>query len=159
MAAKQRLAVQIEGRDLELSNLDKPFWPDEGITKGDLLRYYAQTMEDNDGYDHPMDNLGDSTVHTRSILRPHGVFAVISAFLQGGVNSIMQPSRQSIISDLVPTVLFSVPGGPAAWSQASDESGEGECPRSQRQEGEDIEDAPHQRRIDHPEIRGRLTRC
>ena len=25
---------------LELSNLDKPFWPDEGITKGDLLAYY-----------------------------------------------------------------------------------------------------------------------
>jgi bifunctional non-homologous end joining protein LigD len=27
-------------RRLELSNLDKPFWPDEGITKGDLLAYY-----------------------------------------------------------------------------------------------------------------------
>jgi bifunctional non-homologous end joining protein LigD len=25
---------------LGLSNLDKPFWPDEGITKGDLLAYY-----------------------------------------------------------------------------------------------------------------------
>ena len=46
----------------------------------DLLRYYSQTFEDNDGYDHPMDNLGDATVHTRSILRPHGVFAVISPF-------------------------------------------------------------------------------
>jgi 1-pyrroline-5-carboxylate dehydrogenase len=46
----------------------------------DLLRYYAQTMEDNGGYDHPMDNLGDPAVHTRSILRPHGVFAVISPF-------------------------------------------------------------------------------
>jgi bifunctional non-homologous end joining protein LigD len=27
-------------RVLELSNLDKVFWPDEGITKGDLLSYY-----------------------------------------------------------------------------------------------------------------------
>jgi bifunctional non-homologous end joining protein LigD len=27
-------------RELQLSNLDKPFWPDEGITKGDLLAYY-----------------------------------------------------------------------------------------------------------------------
>ncbi|HEY8724188.1 MAG TPA: DNA ligase D [Gaiellaceae bacterium] len=27
-------------RELRLSNLDKPFWPDEGITKGDLLQYY-----------------------------------------------------------------------------------------------------------------------
>src|SRR3954462_940823 len=46
----------------------------------DLLRYYSQTMEDNDGYDHPMGNLGDPTVHTSSVLRPHGVFAVISPF-------------------------------------------------------------------------------
>jgi 1-pyrroline-5-carboxylate dehydrogenase len=46
----------------------------------DLLRYYASTMEANDGYDHPMDNLGDAAVHTRSVLRPHGVFAVISPF-------------------------------------------------------------------------------
>ena len=46
----------------------------------DLIRYYAKTWEDNDAYDHPMDNLGDAAVHTRSILRPHGVFAVISPF-------------------------------------------------------------------------------
>src|SRR5690349_23913785 len=25
---------------VKLSNLDKPFWPDEGITKGDLIEYY-----------------------------------------------------------------------------------------------------------------------
>ena len=29
-------------RELRLSNLDKPFWPAEGITKGDLLAYYEQ---------------------------------------------------------------------------------------------------------------------
>jgi 1-pyrroline-5-carboxylate dehydrogenase len=46
----------------------------------DLIRYYARTAEDNDFYDHPMDNLGDAAVHTRSILRPVGVFAVISPF-------------------------------------------------------------------------------
>ena len=46
----------------------------------DLIRYYAKTAEDNAFYDHPMDNLGDATVHTRTILRPHGVFAVISPF-------------------------------------------------------------------------------
>src|SRR5215211_4246109 len=46
----------------------------------DLIRYYSKTAEDNDFYDHPMDNLGDSTVQTRSVLRPHGVFAVISPF-------------------------------------------------------------------------------
>src|SRR5919206_1151278 len=30
----------VDGRELRLSNLDKVFWPDEGITKGDLLAYY-----------------------------------------------------------------------------------------------------------------------
>jgi bifunctional non-homologous end joining protein LigD len=29
-------------RVLKLSNLDKPFWPDEGITKGDLISYYRE---------------------------------------------------------------------------------------------------------------------
>ncbi|MGH3039200.1 MAG: DNA ligase D [Gaiellaceae bacterium] len=29
-------------RALELSNVDKPFWPDEGITKGDLIAYYRE---------------------------------------------------------------------------------------------------------------------
>ena len=78
----------------------------------DLLRYYAQTMEDNDGYDHPMDNLGDATVHTRSILRPHGVFAVISPFnfpmalsagptsaaLIAGNSAILKPSSAAPMS-------------------------------------------------------------
>ena len=32
--------IRIGKRTLKLSNLDKVFWPDEGITKGDLLAYY-----------------------------------------------------------------------------------------------------------------------
>jgi bifunctional non-homologous end joining protein LigD len=32
-------------RALKLSNLEKPFWPDEGITKGDLLAYYRDVAE------------------------------------------------------------------------------------------------------------------
>jgi bifunctional non-homologous end joining protein LigD len=32
--------VRKDGRELKLSNLDKPFWPEEGITKGDLIAYY-----------------------------------------------------------------------------------------------------------------------
>src|SRR5688500_1966267 len=33
--------VKVEGRMVKLTNLGKPFWPELGITKGDLLRYYA----------------------------------------------------------------------------------------------------------------------
>jgi len=32
--------VEVESGRVKLSNLDKVFWPDEGITKGDLLEYY-----------------------------------------------------------------------------------------------------------------------
>ncbi len=32
--------VDVDGRELRLSNLDKVFWPDEGYTKGDLVAYY-----------------------------------------------------------------------------------------------------------------------
>lgn len=31
----------VDGRRVRLTNLQKPFWPDDGITKADLLRYYA----------------------------------------------------------------------------------------------------------------------
>jgi bifunctional non-homologous end joining protein LigD len=34
--------LQIAGRRVKLTNLRKPFWPELGITKGDLLRYYLQ---------------------------------------------------------------------------------------------------------------------
>jgi len=33
--------VRADGRDIRLTNLHKPFWPELGITKGDLLQYYA----------------------------------------------------------------------------------------------------------------------
>jgi 1-pyrroline-5-carboxylate dehydrogenase len=46
----------------------------------DLIRYYCDRMEEHNGFDVPMGNLGDESVHTRSVLKPHGVFAVISPF-------------------------------------------------------------------------------
>ena len=46
----------------------------------DLIRYYCDQTEAHDGFDHVMGNLGDPTVHTRSVLKPYGVFAVISPF-------------------------------------------------------------------------------
>jgi bifunctional non-homologous end joining protein LigD len=33
--------LTIDGREVRLTNLRKPFWPDLGIAKGDLLQYYA----------------------------------------------------------------------------------------------------------------------
>src|SRR4051812_1467179 len=36
------LEVEVDGRALKLTNLAKLFWPELGITKGDLLRYYAE---------------------------------------------------------------------------------------------------------------------
>ncbi len=68
----------------------------------DLLRYYSDVMERNEGYDHPMDNLGDATVHTRTILRPFGVFAVISPFnfpmaLSGGPTSAAMVAGNTVI--------------------------------------------------------------
>jgi bifunctional non-homologous end joining protein LigD len=37
--------VDVDGRELRLSNLNKVFWPEEGYTKGDLLAYYWNTAE------------------------------------------------------------------------------------------------------------------
>ncbi|HEV2931450.1 MAG TPA: non-homologous end-joining DNA ligase, partial [Propionibacteriaceae bacterium] len=37
--------LEADGRELRLSNLNKVYWPDDGITKGDLLAYYWNTAE------------------------------------------------------------------------------------------------------------------
>src|SRR5690349_401448 len=34
--------VDVDGRIVKLTNLRKSFWPEDGISKGDLLRYYAE---------------------------------------------------------------------------------------------------------------------
>ncbi|MBP1704521.1 MAG: aldehyde dehydrogenase family protein [Chloroflexi bacterium] len=92
----------------------------------DLLRYYASTMERNDGYDHPMDNLGDASVHTRSVLRPYGVFAVISPFnfpmalaggpasaaLMAGNTVVLKPSSTAPLSAVALVQAFADAGLP-----------------------------------------------
>jgi bifunctional non-homologous end joining protein LigD len=35
------VVLDVEGREVRLTNLSKPFWADLGITKGDLIQYYA----------------------------------------------------------------------------------------------------------------------
>src|SRR6187401_3589835 len=37
--------VSAGGREVRLTNLRKPFWPDLGITKGDLIQYYADVSK------------------------------------------------------------------------------------------------------------------
>jgi bifunctional non-homologous end joining protein LigD len=36
------VVVAAAGRELRLTNLEKVFWPDAGVTKGDLIQYYAE---------------------------------------------------------------------------------------------------------------------
>lgn len=45
----------------------------------DLLRYYSDIMERHDGFEQPMGSLSP-TEHTKSILKPHGVWGIISPF-------------------------------------------------------------------------------
>jgi bifunctional non-homologous end joining protein LigD len=35
------VTLSVAGREVRLTNLRKPFWPERGITKGDLIQYYA----------------------------------------------------------------------------------------------------------------------
>jgi bifunctional non-homologous end joining protein LigD len=34
-------SLEVGGREVRLTNLEKPFWPERGITKGNLIQYYA----------------------------------------------------------------------------------------------------------------------
>ena len=36
------VVLQVDGREVRLTNLRKLFWPELGVTKGDLIRYYAR---------------------------------------------------------------------------------------------------------------------
>ena len=44
-----------------------------------FFRYYSTQIEDNDGFDRPMDRLSDAEI-TSSVLRPYGVWGVIVPF-------------------------------------------------------------------------------
>jgi bifunctional non-homologous end joining protein LigD len=39
------VVVRAGGREVKLTNVNKPFWPELGITKGDLLQYYADVSQ------------------------------------------------------------------------------------------------------------------
>lgn len=42
MARSARVEVEVEGRKLTLSNLDKPMYPEVGFTKGQVIDYYTR---------------------------------------------------------------------------------------------------------------------
>jgi len=41
MPVSEKTYVSIEGRELQLSNLDKVLYPESGFTKGDVIKYYS----------------------------------------------------------------------------------------------------------------------
>jgi 1-pyrroline-5-carboxylate dehydrogenase len=117
----------------------------------DLIRYYCDQMEANDGFDHAMGNLGDTSVHTRSVLKPHGVWAVISPFnfpfaLSGGPSGgalvagntvVFKPSSDAPFLGLKLYEVFRDAGLPTGVFNYV--AGPGETVGSELQENEDID--------------------
>src|SRR5262249_36093676 len=79
----------------------------------DLIRYYCEQVERNHGFDRPMSRLTPQE-ETRSILRPYGVWAVISPFnfpaalaggplggvLLAGNTAVLKPSQETPLTAL-----------------------------------------------------------
>ncbi|HEX4348268.1 MAG TPA: non-homologous end-joining DNA ligase [Vicinamibacterales bacterium] len=42
---EENIVLSVDGKDVRLTNLRKIFWPELGITKGDLLQYYADVAD------------------------------------------------------------------------------------------------------------------
>lgn len=92
----------------------------------DLIRWSCDMVEQNDGFDHPMGNLGDPTVHTRSVLKPYGVWGIISPFnfpfalsggpaggaLVAGNTVVYKPSSDTPLSGVLLTRVFRDAGLP-----------------------------------------------
>jgi 1-pyrroline-5-carboxylate dehydrogenase len=92
----------------------------------ELIRYYCKTMEENEGFSFPMGQLNPNE-HTRSVLKPYGVWAVISPFnfpaslaigpagaaLVAGNTVILKPSHQGYLTALKLYECFVDAGLPA----------------------------------------------
>jgi 1-pyrroline-5-carboxylate dehydrogenase len=93
----------------------------------DLIRYYCRQMQDNEGFAVPMEQLSD-TEKTKSVLRPYGVWAVISPFnfpialsggpvggaLVAGNTVVLKPSEQSYLIALKLYEVLQDAGVPAS---------------------------------------------
>jgi len=92
----------------------------------DLIRYYCKSMEDKDGFEFPMGQLSEKE-HNRSVLRPYGVWAVISPFnfpmalaggpaggaLVAGNTVVFKPSHQGYFTGLKLSEALHAAGVPA----------------------------------------------
>jgi 1-pyrroline-5-carboxylate dehydrogenase len=93
----------------------------------DLIRYYCRQMEEHEGFEVPMQQLS-ATEKTKSVLRPYGVWAVISPFnfpialsggpaggaLVAGNTVILKPSEQGYLIALKLHEVFRDAGVPKA---------------------------------------------
>ncbi len=91
----------------------------------DLILYYAKQMEDHDGYEVPLVRQGRE--QTKSILKPYGVWAVVSPFnfplalatgmatgaLLGGNTIVFKPASDTPWSGVRLAEIFSAAGLPA----------------------------------------------
>ena len=91
----------------------------------DLARYYCEQVERNDGFDRPMARFSEAE-ETRSVLRPYGVWVVVSPFnfpaaLAGGPVSgalvagntvLLKPSRETPLTGLALWRIFHEAGVP-----------------------------------------------
>jgi 1-pyrroline-5-carboxylate dehydrogenase len=92
----------------------------------DLIRYYCHQMEENEGFTRPMGQLSPQE-HTLSVLRPYGVWAVISPFnfpsalsagpvggaLVAGNTVVLKPSEQGFLMAVKLYEIFREAGVPA----------------------------------------------
>jgi 1-pyrroline-5-carboxylate dehydrogenase len=91
----------------------------------DLVRYYCEQMETNDGFDRPMARFSENE-ETRSVLRPYGVWGVISPFnfpaallggpvggaLVAGNTVVVKPSHEAALTALAFYGVFREAGVP-----------------------------------------------
>jgi 1-pyrroline-5-carboxylate dehydrogenase len=106
----------------------------------DLIRYYCDEMERNSGFERAMARL-NAAEETRSLLRPHGVWAVISPFnfpaaLAGGPSAgalvagntvVLKPSQEAPLTGLALYRAFEdagVPSGVLNLVQGGAETGQ-----------------------------------
>jgi 1-pyrroline-5-carboxylate dehydrogenase len=132
-AILKRAAELIEERGFELSALvgleagkNRLEAMGDVTETADLIRYYCEQMERNAGFDRPMSRL-TAEEETRSVLRPYGVWAVISPFnfpaalaggpiagaLVAGNTVVHKPSHETSLTGLALYRVFREAGVPA----------------------------------------------